>query len=173
MPSAQLDSRASWARLAVCVALSTLGGTGLWSVVVVLPSVQAEFGAARGDASLSYTFTMLGFAAGGVLMGRFSDRLGVLRPVVIGTLLLAVGYVLAGLSGALWQFTLVQSLVIGIGSSATFAPLVANVSLWFRRRRGIAVALCASGNYIAGTLWPPVVEHFVASAGWRATHIGI
>src|SRR5947199_3534308 len=104
MPAAQLDSRASWVRLAVCVALSTLGGVGLWSVVVVLPAVQAEFGAARGSASLAYTATMIGFAAGGVLMGRLSDRVGVLWPVVIGTVMLAAGYVLTGLSGALWQF---------------------------------------------------------------------
>src|SRR4051812_399993 len=132
--SAQLDSRASWARLALCVALGTLGGAGLWSVVVVLPAVQADFGVDRAAASFAYTCTMLGFAAGGVLMGRFSDRFGVLRPVVVGTVLLASGYILAGFSGALWQFTAVQALVIGIGSSATFAPLVANVSLWFRRR---------------------------------------
>jgi MFS family permease len=155
------------------MALGTLGGVGLWSVVVVLPAVQADFGADRADVSLSYTFTMLGFAAGGVLMGRLSDRFGILRPVAVGTVLLAAGYALAGLSGALWQFTLVHSLVIGLGSSATFAPLVANVSLWFRRRRGIAVALCASGNYIAGTFWPPIVQHFVVASGWRATYIGI
>jgi MFS family permease len=106
-------------------------------------------------------------------MGRLSDRIGVFRPVLIGTLLLAAGYALAGASAALWQFTLVHSLVIAIGCSATFAPLVADVSLWFRRRRGIAVALCASGNYVAGTLWPPVVQHFVGTVGWRATYVGI
>ena len=168
-----LDSPASWVRLAACMALSTLGGVGLWSVVVVLPAVQAEFGADRGSASLAYTATMIGFAAGGVLMGRLSDRRGVLWPVVVGTVMLAAGYVLAGLSGSLWQFVLAQAVLIGgVGSAATFAPLVADTSLWFRRYRGIAVALCASGNYIAGTIWPPVIQHFVVSAGWRATYIG-
>jgi MFS family permease len=168
-----LDSPASWGRLAACMALSTLGGVGLWSVVVVLPAVQADFGADRGSASLAYTATMIGFATGGVLMGRLSDRVGVLWPVVIGTVMLAAGYVLAGLSGALWQFVLAQAVLIGgLGSSATFAPLVADASLWFRRYRGIAVALCASGNYIAGTFWPPVIQHFVVSAGWRTTYIG-
>jgi len=168
-----LDSPASWVRLAACMALSTLGGVGLWSVVVVLPAVQAEFGADRGSASLAYTATMIGFAAGGVLMGRLSDRRGVLWPVVVGTVMLAAGYALAGLSGSLWQFVLAQAVLIGgVGSAATFAPLVADTSLWFRRYRGIAVALCASGNYIAGTIWPPVIQHFVVSAGWRATYIG-
>jgi len=154
--------------------LSTLGGVGMWSVVVVLPAVQAEFGVARGSAALSYTLTMLGFAVGGVLMGRLSDRFGIVRPVAGGGVALALGFVLAGLSGSFWQFALVQGVLIGmLGSSATFAPLLADISLWFVRRRGIAVALCASGNYLAGTVWPPIVQHFTVTVGWRATYVGI
>src|SRR6185295_20189901 len=60
-----------------------------------------------------------------------------------------------------------------VGSSASFAPLVADTSLWFVRRRGIAVAICASGNYVAGAIWPPIVQHFVQTAGWRATYVGL
>src|SRR5258708_8913688 len=63
--------------------------------------------------------------------------------------------------------------MIGVGCSASFGPMMADISHWFVRRRGIAVALAASGNYIAGTIWPPVVQHFIAADGWRATHIGI
>ncbi|GAC1339445.1 MAG: MFS transporter [Acetobacteraceae bacterium] len=170
----QADGRAAWARLATCIALSTLGGAGMWSVVVVLPAVQAEFGADRGSASLAYTVTMLSFALGGVMMGRLTDRFGMVRPVAGGSLALAAGFVLAGLSGTLWQFAVIQGALIGfLGSSATFGPLLADVSRWFVRRRGIAVALCASGNYLAGVLWPPVVQHFVVTAGWRATYIGV
>jgi MFS family permease len=50
---------------------------------------------------------------------------------------------------------------------------MADISHWFRRRRGIAVTIAASGNYLAGTIWPPVVQHFTAAEGWRATYIGI
>jgi predicted MFS family arabinose efflux permease len=63
--------------------------------------------------------------------------------------------------------------LIGVDSSATFAPLLADVSHWFTRRRGIAVGIFASGNYLAGAIWPPVVQHFVQSVGWRATYFGI
>ena len=172
--TAEADGSVAWARLATAVVLSTLGGVGMWSVVVVLPAVQAEFGVARGSAALSYTLTMLGFAAGGVLMGRVSDRFGIVRPVACGGVALALGFVLAGLSGSFWQFALVQGVLIGmLGSSATFAPLLADISLWFVRRRGIAVALCASGNYLAGTVWPPIVQHFTVTVGWRATYVGI
>jgi len=156
------------------VALSTIGGVGMWSVVVALPAVQAEFGALRAGASLPYTLAMVGFAFGGVLMGRLADRFGVMLPILGGTVALGLGYIGAGLSTSLWQFALAHGLLIGfLGSSATFGPLIADTSQFFVRRRGLAVAICASGNYLAGTFWPPVVQYFIATAGWRATHIGI
>lgn len=167
------DSPAAWRRLVVAVLLTTIGGVGMWSVVVVLPAVQAEFGIARGAASLPYTLTMMGFALGGVLMGRFADRFGIVVPLILGALAVAAGYGLTALAGSLWPFALAQGLLIGVGSSCAFAPLMADTSLWFDRRRGIAVSVCAAGNYLAGTLWPPLVQHAVAAHGWRATQAGL
>ncbi len=170
----ELDGAQSWMRLAASVAVGTIGGVGMWSVVVALPAVQAEFGVARADASLPYTLAMIGFAFGGVVMGRLVDRLGIALPVALGALSLGAGYVLAGFAGSIWQFALVHGFLIGMfGSSVMFGPLIADISHWFLRRRGIAVAICAAGNYLAGTLWPPVVQYFIQSSGWRATHIGI
>jgi MFS family permease len=172
--SSLLDSRQAWLRLIACLALSSIGGIGLWSVVVALPSIEAEFGVSRGDASLPYTATMVGFALGGVLMGRIADRFGVWVPVMLAGVMMAVGYTAASQATALWQFLAAQALLIGgLGSSATFGPLVADVSLWFQRRRGIAVAIVASGNYVAGTLWPPLLTAAIEAYGWRAAHIGI
>jgi len=171
--STQLESRYAWLRLTASVALSAIGGVGMWSVVVALPAMQADFGVDRAAAALPYTLAMLGFAGGGIAMGRLADRFGVTVPAVAGALCLALGYVGVGLSASLWQVALAHGLLIGFGCSATFGPLMADISHWFSRRRGIAVALAASGNYIAGTVWPPVVQHFIASNGWRATHIGI
>ncbi len=169
-----IDGAPAWRRLAAAIALGTVGGVGMWSVVVVLPAVQAEFGADRAAAALPYTLTMIGFALGGLLMGRLADRDGIARPIVLGTLCLSAGYGLSALSTSLWQFALVHGVLVGaLGSSAVFGPLMAEVSLWFRRRRGLAVALCASGNYLAGTLWPPLLERMVEAHGWRATHAGI
>ena len=172
--SPQPDSRDAWLRLAASLALMTIGSSGMYVVVVVLPAVQAEFGVARADASLPYTMTMLGFGIGGILMGRLADRFGVMVPVLIGIVGLSIGFVLAAVSPSLWPFALAQGVMIGLlGSSATFAPLVADTSLWFVRRRGIAVAICAAGNYVAGAVWPPIVQHFVESVGWRQTYVGI
>ena len=168
-----MDSAYAWRRLAAALLLSTLGGVGMWSVVVALPAVQAEFGVARADASLPYTFTMICFGLGGMLLGRLSDRFGVVSAVLAGAVCLSLGYAVASVTGSLWQFALVQGLLIGLGSSATFAPLLADASHWFTRRRGIAVAIIASGNYLSGTLWPPVLQHFIATQGWRATYLGV
>ncbi|HEV3007528.1 MAG TPA: MFS transporter, partial [Burkholderiales bacterium] len=152
----------------------TIGGSGMYSIAVALPAVQAEFGVARGDASLAYTLTMLGFGIGGILMGRLADRFGVVTPVVIGALGLGSGFIVAGNAGSLWQFSLAHGLLIGfLGCATTFAPLVADTSLWFNRRRGIAVAICASGNYLAGAVWPPILQHFFETVGWRSTYVGV
>ena len=173
MTASPIESRYAWVRLAASVALSTVGGVGMWSVVVALPAIQADFGIARAEAALPYTLAMLGFGGGGVLMGRLADRFGIAIPALLGTVMMAAGYVSAGLSASLWQVALAHGLLIGFGCSATFGPLMADISHWFARRRGIAVAVAASGNYISGTIWPTLVQHFIATQGWRATHIGI
>jgi MFS family permease len=169
-----VDSPAAWLRLALAVLLSTIGGVGMWSVVVVLPAVETEFGVARAGASLPYSLTMIGFAFGGVLMGRLADRFGVTVPLALGATALGVGYAVSALATSLWLFAVIHGALIGfLGSSASFSPLLADITHWFERRRGIAVAICASGNYLAGTIWPPVVQHFVETVGWRQTHLGI
>jgi MFS family permease len=170
----EAESGYAWARLAASLALMTIGGAGMYIVTVALPPVQAEFGVARSDASLPYTLTMIGFGLGGILMGRLADRYGIVVPVLIGIFCMGGGFIAASYAGSLWQFALAQGLLIGfLGCSATFAPLVADASLWFNRRRGIAVAICASGNYLGGTLWPPVVQYFFDGWGWRQTYLGV
>jgi len=174
MERGQLESPYAWARLGAALALMTLGGSGMYGVAVVLAPLQAEFGVTRADASLPYTLTMIGFGVGGILMGKLSDRFGVMVPTVIGALGLGGGFVLAGNAASLGQFSLLHGVLIGLfGCSATFAPLVADTALWFKRRRGIAVAICASGNYLAGAVWPPILQYSFDTIGWRQTYIGV
>ncbi|MDQ0080147.1 MFS family permease [Variovorax boronicumulans] len=170
----QADSRYAMVRLGLTLLVMTVGSSGMYVVSVMLPAVQAEFGVARADASLPYTLLMLGFGFGGVLMGKLADRVGVMRPLLMGSVFLGAGYIATGLSGGIVSFTIAQALLVGLlGSSVAFAPLVADTSLWFVKRRGIAVAVCASGNYLAGAVWPPIAQHFVETVGWRQTYIGM
>lgn len=174
-PSRHLpDSRYAALRLVVTILLMTVGSSGMYVVSVVLPAVQADFGIARSDASLPYTLLMIGFGAGGVLMGRLADRFGVMWPLLLGAVGVGLGYIACSFSRGIVAFTAAQAVLVGLfGSAAVFAPLVADTSLWFVRRRGIAVALCASGNYVAGAVWPPIVQHFVETVGWRQTYFGM
>jgi MFS family permease len=171
-PGAETESAYAWLRLATALALGTIGSIGMWSFVVALPAVQAGFGVTRGEASLAYTLTMLGFGVGGIVMGRLADRRGIVWPATVGALTIGCGYVLSGFAGDIVQFALTQGL-IGFGSSATFGPLMSDISHWFTRRRGIAVTVTSCGNYLAGTLWAPVVQYVIADHGWRAAQIGI
>ena len=160
-------------RLGVSILLATMGSIGMWAVVVVLPAVQEEFGVDRADASLPYTLTMVGFAVGNAVVGRFVDRYGITLPVIVAATALGLGFVLASMTTAIWQISAIQGLLIGVGTSASFGPLIADISHWFSRRRGIAVAATASGNYLAGAIWPTLIEGFIRTDGWRTTYIGI
>ncbi|MCC5987186.1 MAG: MFS transporter [Pararhodobacter sp.] len=165
-----LDSRYAWARLGLSLAIATIGNVGMWSIVVVMPAVQAEFGIGRGGASLPYTLTMLGFALGNLLIGRAVDRHGVSKVLAAAALGSGAGYLLAAASPSIALLALAQ-FVIGLGTAAFFGPLIADISLWFRRRRGIAVAIAASGNYLSGAIWPVLLAGVLAGQGWRAVYL--
>tara|TARA_E500000318_G_scaffold13398_1_gene12553 strand:+ start:2714 stop:3961 length:1248 start_codon:yes stop_codon:yes gene_type:complete len=168
----EVDSPYAWFRLSMSLLISMIGGVGLWSVVVILPALEADFNLDRADASLPYTVTMIGFAIGGILMGRLADRYGIAMPLRFGAVALALGYGLSAQAENLWQFALLQGGLVGmLGSSASFGPVISDITHWFQRRRGVAVAIGASGSYLAGTVWPPVVQYFVDAYGWRDTHM--
>jgi MFS family permease len=167
------DSATAWRRLVAATVIGTVGGVGMWSVPVTLPTVQLEFGIARGEAAIPYTLAMFGFAIGGVLLGRMVDRIGIMLPLIGGAIVMGLGYIIASQADALWSFALGQGVVVGLGTSVFFGPLMADISHWFERYRGIAVAICASGNYVAGAIWPVAIQYGVEHVGWRVTFLGI
>jgi MFS family permease len=141
----------------------------MWAIIVIVPAVQAEFGTNRADASLPYTATMVGFALGNWLIGRVVDRFGLAVSLAGSAVLIAAGYTLASLAPTIGVLTLVQGL-IGFGTSVAFGPLIADTSHWFLRHRGIAVGVAASGNYLAGAIWPTLLAGTLAEAGWRSVY---
>jgi len=166
-----IDSRTAAWRLLVTVLLVTLGNSAMYVVSVVLPAVQAEFGIGRAGASMPYTVMMVCLGLGGLFTGIWADRWGIARVLWLGSAAVLAGYVLAALSGNVWMFGLAHGLLGLLGGAATFAPLMADTGLWWNKRRGIAMAVCASGNYIAGTLWPPLAQWGITHYGWRPTYI--
>ncbi|MEZ5872260.1 MAG: MFS transporter [Nitratireductor sp.] len=166
------DSRYSWARLAISMVAGTLTNIGMWAAILVLPAVQNEFGVDRADASMAYTAVMAGFAAGNLVLGRLVDRYGI-APVLAGSaLLLSASFGLGSTTNSIWLFAALQ-FSAGFATAAGFGPLIADVSHWFSRRRGIAVAAAAAGNYLAGALWPQALKGIISEQGWRAAFIFI
>ncbi|UWR45785.1 MFS transporter [Phaeobacter inhibens] len=167
--SAILDSRYSWTRLLVTLAIATVANVGMWAVIVVMPAVEVEFGADRASASLPYTLTMIGFAVGNLVIGRLVDRFGITLALCAAALLSAISYGLAMLApDMIWLSA--AHLFLGLGTAAGFGPLIADISHWFQRRRGIAVALVASGNYLSGAIWPTALADMLAESGWRSVY---
>ncbi|NKC10782.1 MAG: MFS transporter [Gammaproteobacteria bacterium] len=171
------SSRSYWAefypiiRLFTAFALLTCGGATMYVAIIGLKPVAAEFDATRAQGSLTYTFLMIGYGAGGILLGYLSDRLGVMLPALFGCGCLAIGFALAAGAQSLPVFYFVHSVLLGLlGSSALFAPLVADISHWFTARRGIAVAIVISGSYAGGAVWPPAAQYLFDTIGWRATY---
>ena len=164
-----VESRYAWWRLAASVTLSTVGGIGMWCLVVALPSIQQDLGITRADISFAYTMNTLGFFAGGVTWGRLVDKRGIVLTACLSATGLAIGFALAPLTTSLPLFAIAQVL-IGFSAAATFAPLVADISHWFDKRRGIAVGIAASGNYLAGAIWPTFIQMMIADHGWRVTY---
>ena len=165
-----IDSRQAAWRLLVAMGLVVLGNSSMYVVSVVLPTVQREFGIDRASASLPYTFMMVCLGLGGILTGRMADRHGLMKVLWVGAMAVAGGFIWAAHSGSIWTFGLAHGLLGLLGGASTFAPLLADTSQWWNRRRGIAVAICASGNYIAGAFWPPLVQHGIETIGWRPTY---
>ncbi|MEQ8481247.1 MAG: MFS transporter [Hoeflea sp.] len=165
-----LDSRYSWTRLGITLAIALVGNVGMWAIIVIMPAVQQEFGVDRADASIPYTMTMLGFALGNLLIGRAVDRFGITTALVGAALTLGSGFALAAASGSIAVLCMMQ-LVVGFGTAASFGPLIADISHWFYRRRGVAVAITASGNYLSGAIWPLVLSGILTDFGWRTAYV--
>jgi len=168
-----IDSRTAAWRLLTTLGLVVLGNSSMYVVSVVLPAVQSDFGIGRADASLPYTLMMICLGIGGLWTGKMADKHGLTPVLLLGAAAVCAGFVGAGMASSIWLFGLAHGLMGLIGSAATFAPLMADTALWWNRRRGIAVAICASGNYIAGSFWPPVVQYGIDTLGWRSTYIGM
>ena len=166
-----IDSPQAALRLLVTLGLVILGNSSMYVVSVVLPAVQGEFGIGRAEASLPYTLMMVCLGLGGIWTGRLADRHGLTPILWCGALAVFGGFALAANAQSIWLFGLAHGILGLIGSSSTFAPLMADTALWWQKRRGIAVAICACGNYIAGAIWPPLVQHGITTIGWRHTYL--
>jgi MFS family permease len=153
------------------VILSVAYGSTLL-IVVGLRVMELDLGVARSTLALAGALTWVGTGLGGIFMGWLADRIGVRNSVLMGATMIALGLALSS-TGSIWALYVGQGVLIGfLGMGAVYPPLLIYVSRWFDRRRGTAIALISSGQYIAGVVWPAVFERLIAGPGWRITYLG-
>ena len=156
--------------MAITLAIGMIANVGMWAIIVIMPAVEVEFAATRASASMPYTLTMVGFALGNMWIGRLVDRFGVTLALNGAALGIAAGFVLSTLAPSMAVLSLTH-LLLGLGTAVGFGPLIADISHWFLKRRGIAVALVASGNYLSGAIWPTLLNDMLAESGWRQVYL--
>lgn len=162
-----IESRRSWHAAFLTLAILSLSFGSPLLAVVGLRDIQASLHTDRSVVSLASALVWIGNGVGGIPMGWLADRIGIRRTVAIGALAMAAGTTLSSL-GTVWALYIGHGLLIGLlGNGAIYAPLIVYVSRWFDRRRGTAVALISSGQYIAGIVWPSILEVGIKTYGWQ------
>jgi MFS family permease len=170
--SSKIDSGEAWLITVASLAIASVCLAAPLVATVALKTIASDLGGYRSIPSAAISLSMIGTGVGGLAMGWLADRFGVRPVVMLGAVMVCIGLILSA-GGEVWQLYLGHGLFIGLlGNAAIHAPLYIYVTRWFEMRRGTALALVASGQYIAGAVWPPIFERAIAVYGWRQTMVG-
>jgi MFS family permease len=170
--SSRIDSREGWLVTVVALAVASTCLAAPLVSTVAMKQIAADLGGYRSIPSAALSLSMLGTGIGGLAMGLLADRFGVRTVIIFGAAMVCAGLMLSA-GGQAWQLYVGHGLLVGLlGNAAIHAPLYVYVTRWFEARRGTALALIASGQYVAGAVWPPVFERVVAVYGWRQCMVG-
>ena len=165
-----VDTQYSWQRLFVALVIGLVANAGMWAVVVIMPAVEAEFALTRAEASMPYTLSMLGYGLGNFVIGRWVDRVGIATALMGASFGIAISLFAATLASDIGVLAAVH-FILGLFAAVGFAPLMSDISHWFVKWRGTAMALVASANYLSGAVWPTALAGVLAQDGWRAAYL--
>ena len=166
------DSQQAWFRLAIIFTMSVIGTAGMWSVVIILPNIQNEFVLDRAASTYPYVATMFGYGFGNVIIGRMLDKIGIKKPIIFALSLLVTSYVLSFFAKNVFWLSTIQ-FFLGFSAAAFFGPMMADISNYLYKRKGLAVSLVASGQHLCGAIWPFVIKDFIIEGDWRNAHLFI
>jgi MFS family permease len=169
----QVSNRAALRRFTVLAAsllFMMIGSGSIYFLVVALKLISAEFEWPRAIPSIAYSLQYFGAGVGGIFMGYCLDRMGMGIPALLGASMIGAGAILTSIVSSPWELYLIYCVMLGfLGRSALFSPLMANITRWFDHKKSMAVGIVGSGQGLAGTIWPPVFQHFFDAIGWRQT----
>ena len=162
-----VESRASWRAAWTTLAILSISFGSPLLIVVGMKPMQETLGTERAVLALAGALVWIGTGAGGIFMGWLADRIGLRTTITIGACMIAGGLARSS-TGSIWALYVGQGLMVGfLGSGGVYPPLLVYVSRWFDRRRGTAIALISSGQYVAGVVWPTLFERGISSVGWQ------
>ena len=164
------DSRLAWIRLSLVFVICAIGFIGMWSVVMIMPAVEQEFNTNRSSSTIPYILTMLGFGIGNIIIGKYTDKFGITKPVIFAFSCLIICYFFSVSSKNLTILSFFQFL-LGFSSAAFFGPMMTDISNFFENKRGLAVSIVASAQHFAGAFWPFLLDFYLKDGDWRSSHI--
>lgn len=145
-----------------------VSGGGMFMIVVALKEIAMEFGWPRAVPSFAFSMQFIGSGFGGIVMGYVMDRFGFGVPALIAAIMVGTGAILVSNIDAAWQLYAIYGFMFGLsGHGGLAVPALANIAQWYDKRRGMAVGITASGQSIAGIIWPPVFGYLMGTIGWR------
>ena len=166
------DSKEAWLRLIIIFTMSVIGTAGMWSVVIIMPSIQNEFSLDRAASTYPYVATMFGYGIGNIIIGRLLDRIGIRKPIIFALILLVASYLLSVLATNVFWLSIIQ-FFLGFSAAAFFGPMMADISKYFYTRKGLAVSLVASGQHLCGAIWPFLIKDYLVDGEWKNAHFFI
>ena len=166
------DSKEAWLRLIIIFTMSVIGTAGMWSVVIIMPSIQNEFSLDRAASTYPYVATMFGYGIGNVIIGRLLDKIGIRKPIIFALTLLVASYLLSVLATNVFWLSIIQ-FFLGFSAAAFFGPMMADISKYFYTRKGLAVSLVASGQHLCGAIWPFLIKDYLVDGEWKNAHFFI
>ena len=166
------DSKEAWLRLIIIFTMSVIGTAGMWSVVIIMPSIQNEFSLDRAASTYPYVATMFGYGIGNIIIGRLLDRIGIRKPIIFALILLVASYLLSVLATNVFWLSIIQ-FFLGFSAAAFFGPMMADISKYFYTRKGLAVSLVASGQHLCGAIWPFLIKDYLVEGEWKNAHFFI
>ena len=164
------DTNMAWLRLIVVFLLCAIGFIGMWSIVIILPSIQAEFKISRSMVTIPYVMTMLGFGTGNIIIGRYSDLYGMKKPIIYGFSFLTLLYFISLITPNIFTFAIIQ-FGLGFSSAVFFGPMMNDIGNFFVKRKGLAISIVASAQHFAGAFWPFLLAFLLIDQKWREAHL--
>jgi len=148
--------------------MTVLYGTQ-YSFGVFFKPMSDQFGWTRALTSGPFSLSMILGGLLSILAGRLSDKFGPRIVVTFGGIIFGSGYLLMSRITNLWGLYLSYGVLVAIGSSTLYVPLVAMMARWFSKRRGLMIGIGISGIGFGIGVVPAIASQLIISFDWRTS----